>query len=56
MAIVGVDTDYVDDTWMPREWEFHFGMVMWTHAHEPFMAQEPSWDVGYYKKFGPAGQ
>jgi catechol 2,3-dioxygenase-like lactoylglutathione lyase family enzyme len=53
-AEYGADTDYIDDSWMPREWEYVFGTVMWAHAHEPLMKDEPSWDVGYYRPTGPA--
>lgn len=51
-AEYGADTDYLDDSWRPREWEFHFGMITWMHDLGPFAADEPSWDVQFYKDFG----
>lgn len=34
-AEYNVDTDYVDDNWIPRVWEFKFGSLLWaTNVHE----------------------
>lgn len=47
-AEYGTDSDYVDDTWVPREWPVPlFGYSHWTHAIPPFLAVPPEWDVRY---------
>jgi catechol 2,3-dioxygenase-like lactoylglutathione lyase family enzyme len=34
-AEYNVDTDYVDDNWIPRAWEFKFGSLLWaTEVHD----------------------
>jgi catechol 2,3-dioxygenase-like lactoylglutathione lyase family enzyme len=34
-AEYNVDSDYVDDNWIPRAWEFKFGSLLWaTHVHD----------------------
>lgn len=40
------DTDYLDDNWIPRVWEWKFGSLLWSHntpAH--LKVDEPNWDV-----------
>ncbi len=51
-AEYGTDSDYLDDNWVPREWEFRFGTMIWMQAPPPFMQGEIAWDVDFYKEFG----
>jgi len=43
----GADTDYVDDGWQPRQWEFRFGTAIWMQQLVDFMFEEPAWDVKF---------
>lgn len=44
----GTDSDYVDDTWVPREWPVPlFAYSHWVQEIPPFLAQAPEWDVRY---------
>ncbi|WP_120429730.1 VOC family protein [Acinetobacter baylyi] len=45
----GADTDYLDDNWVPREWEFRFGTASWMTNPPGFMLDEIPWDVGFYQ-------
>lgn len=45
----GADTDYLDDNWVPREWEFRFGTASWMTKPPAFMMDEIPWDVGFYQ-------
>ncbi|TCB73306.1 VOC family protein [Acinetobacter sp. ANC 4173] len=45
----GADTDYLDDNWVPREWEFRFGTASWMTKPPSFMLDEIPWDVGFYQ-------
>lgn len=40
-AEYGADTDYLDDGWVPREWDPKFGYIAWCAQLPPFM-QEPA--------------
>lgn len=51
-AEFGADTDYIDDNWVPREWEFRFGTASWMQKLVDFMEDEAEWDVDFYKEFG----
>ncbi len=40
------DTDYLDDNWIPRAWDFKFGSLMWAHKVAPmFAGDNVPWDV-----------
>jgi catechol 2,3-dioxygenase-like lactoylglutathione lyase family enzyme len=40
------DTDYLDDNWVPRSWDFKFGSLLWAHKVPPiFQTDQISWDV-----------
>ena len=52
-AEYGADSDYLDDNWIPREWEFRFGTATWMHSLPHFMQEEVPWDVEFYKEFLP---
>jgi hypothetical protein len=42
------DTDYLDDNWAPRAWDFKFGSLLWA-AHTPaiFAADDIAWDMQF---------
>jgi len=46
-AEYGADSDYLDDNWVPREWEFRFGTASWMQVLPDFMKEEHEWDVGF---------
>lgn len=52
-AEYGADTDYVDDNWIPREWEFLFGTASWMQELPDFLQEEPAWDVQFMTEFVP---
>ena len=40
------DTDYLDDNWVPRSWDFKFGSLLWAHRVPAiFQTDRVSWDV-----------
>ena len=40
------DTDYLDDNWIPRVWDFKFGSLLWAHKVPPMFAGDNiPWDV-----------
>lgn len=40
------DTDYLDDNWIPRAWDFKFGSLMWAHKVAPmFAGDDIPWDT-----------
>ena len=42
------DTDYVDDNWVPRAWDFKFGSLMWSHnTPEIFRGDDIEWDMKF---------
>ena len=42
------DQDYLDDDWMPRDWEENFGGSVWDASDIPeHMKKGYSWDVKY---------
>lgn len=46
-AEYGADTDYLDDSWVPRVWEASFGGFMWNSNVPPFIPQEVAWNVTF---------
>jgi len=44
------DSDYVDDHWIPRDWEPMFGTAIWMTDPPHFMPKEPSWDVKIFTR------
>ncbi|NBB13094.1 VOC family protein [Pseudomonas sp. SLFW] len=47
-AEYGADADYVDDNWIPRDWEEPtFGFAHYVHNIPPFLKEEPGWVVKY---------
>lgn len=42
------DTDYLDDNWVPRAWDFEFGSLLWAANAPPiFRGDDIPWDVSY---------
>lgn len=42
------DTDYLDDNWVPRAWDFKFGSLLWAAKTPPiFAADDIPWDVTF---------
>jgi len=47
------DTDYLDDNWIPRVWQWQFGAAMWTHDRPAvYGSMDDNWDV----QLDPDGQ
>lgn len=47
-AEYGADSDYVDDSWVPREWTAPlFGFAHFVHNLPPFLQEPPAWDFRY---------
>ena len=47
-AEYGADADYVDDNWIPRDWEEpNFGFAHFVHNLPIFLNEEPAWVVKY---------
>ncbi|MBC2667606.1 VOC family protein [Novosphingobium piscinae] len=57
------DTDYLDDNWVPRAWDFRFGSLLWSANAPPiFRGDNIPWDMTFdadrrsfepYRKQGP---
>jgi hypothetical protein len=42
------DTDYLDDAWVPRAWDFKFGSLLWAHNAPPiFRGDDIPWDMTF---------
>lgn len=42
------DTDYLDDNWVPRAWDFKFGSLLWSHnAPAIFRGNDIPWDMTF---------
>lgn len=47
-AEYGADSDYVDDNWVPRDWDQPlFAYAHYVHNLPPFLAEEPIWNFNY---------
>ncbi|WP_449472670.1 hypothetical protein [Sphingobium chungangianum] len=47
-AEYGADSDYVDDSWVPRNWDSPlFGYSHFVHDLPPFLTDEPEWKFNY---------
>lgn len=56
MAEYGADTDYLDDSWVPRIWKAVFGGFMWTTRVLPFVPEEVEWEVSLDQTTLPKGE
>ena len=52
-AEYGADTDYIDQNWIPRDWEFRFGTAIWMQTPPDFMAGEAAWDMKFAPEYVP---
>jgi hypothetical protein len=53
-AEYGADSDYVDDSWIPRDWiNPLFGYLTFAHNMPSFFSDPPSWDVQFHADFAP---
>lgn len=44
------DTDYLDDNWVPRAWDFKFGSLLWANNAPPiFRGDNIAWDMTFDK-------
>ncbi len=42
------DTDYLDDNWVPRAWDFRFGSLLWSNNAPPiFRGDNIPWDTTF---------
>jgi catechol 2,3-dioxygenase-like lactoylglutathione lyase family enzyme len=42
------DTDYLDDNWVPRAWDFRFGSLLWSNNAPPiFRGDNIPWDMSF---------
>ena len=42
------DTDYLDDNWIPRAWDFRFGSLLWSNNAPPiFRGDNIPWDMTF---------
>jgi len=42
------DTDYLDDNWVPRAWDWKFGSLLWaTRTPSFFVSENTDWDVEF---------
>ncbi|MDO7836141.1 VOC family protein [Sphingobium sp. HBC34] len=42
------DTDYLDDNWVPRAWDFKFGSLLWANRTPPiFAGNDIPWDMTF---------
>jgi catechol 2,3-dioxygenase-like lactoylglutathione lyase family enzyme len=42
------DTDYLNDDWLPRAWDFKFGSLLWAHNAPPiFRGDDIPWDMTF---------
>jgi catechol 2,3-dioxygenase-like lactoylglutathione lyase family enzyme len=48
------DQDYIDDSWVPREWEANFSTATWINPIPFFLEEEPAWDFKYIEGVTPA--
>lgn len=55
-AEYGADPDYIDDGWVPRDWENPlFGYAHHVHNLPPFLTEEPEWRFRYLDEDAGSG-
>lgn len=52
-AEYGADSDYLDDSWVPRTWNASFGTMSFMHNLQPWIFDEAPWEVGYVEGATP---
>jgi hypothetical protein len=47
-AEYNADSDYLDDNWVPRAWDFKFGSLLWSHSTaEVFRGDNIPWEMEF---------
>ena len=52
-AEYGADSDYLDDSWVPRVWNPMFGFFSFIHEMAPFMMDAAPWEWDYAPGYTP---
>ena len=52
-AEYGADSDFLDDSWVPRVWEPMFGFFSFMHNMAPFMMDAAPWEWDYAPGYTP---
>ncbi|HBF31616.1 VOC family protein [Rhizobium sp.] len=52
-AEYGADSDYIDDNWIPREWNQVFGTYCWMHNIPSFLGNSQKWEFRLHPEFLP---
>ena len=56
-AEYGTDGDFVDDTWVPRDWFVpSFGYISFVHNLPDFLIDPPEWEVRYFDEFATGAE
>jgi catechol 2,3-dioxygenase-like lactoylglutathione lyase family enzyme len=55
-AEYGADSDYLDDNWMPREWNQVFGTYCWMHKIPEFLGNDQRWEFRLHPEFVPQNE
>jgi len=53
-AEYGADSDFIDDSWVPRSWSPMFGFFTFMHNIPPFMLDAAPWDWTYVEGHTPS--
>lgn len=54
-AEYGADSDYLDDNWIPREWNQVFATYSWMHKIPEFLGTDQKWEYRLHPDFVPGG-
>jgi len=54
-AEYGADSDYLDDNWIPREWNQVFATYTWMHQIPEFLGTEQKWQYRLHPDYVPGG-
>ena len=52
-AEYGADSDYIDDNWIPREWNQVFGTYSWMHKIPEFLGSGQKWEFRLHPDYVP---
>jgi catechol 2,3-dioxygenase-like lactoylglutathione lyase family enzyme len=54
-AEYGADSDYLDDNWIPREWNQVFATYSWMHKIPEFLGTDQKWEYRLHPDHVPGG-
>ena len=54
-AEYGADSDYLDDNWIPREWNQVFATYSWMHKIPEFLGTDQKWQYRLHPDYVPGG-